>query len=140
MTQGEVFQCIYCLEWKAAGDFDREHVLPEAFGLYATNSPVLHLAVCVACNRHFGRTLDLVPLTNFPTDAHGDRATAYMTRGLAKWKHDREAAMADLTSALECAADPELQAQVRQLRASVSLTTIEGLAHLESWSQPRRMN
>jgi hypothetical protein len=50
--------CLYCLETKELGSFNREHVIPEAFGKFEDNL-VLHGTVCTACNSHFGRTLDL---------------------------------------------------------------------------------
>jgi len=51
-------RCIYCLEDKDASAFKgREHVTPQAFGLF-TNNLVLK-CVCDDCNRYFGRELDL---------------------------------------------------------------------------------
>lgn len=50
--------CIYCLNDKPAADFNREHVIPEAFGKFENNF-VLHETVCTDCNSSFGRTLDL---------------------------------------------------------------------------------
>jgi hypothetical protein len=52
-------RCIYCLIDKPRSEFNREHVLPEAFGRFR-NAPVLHEAVCEHCNSYFGSTLDLV--------------------------------------------------------------------------------
>jgi hypothetical protein len=51
-------QCIYCLERE--GPFTAEHVIPEAFGLFGTQTLVLNDAVCNGCNQKFGGTLDLV--------------------------------------------------------------------------------
>jgi hypothetical protein len=45
------------LEDKPAEQFNREHVVPEAFGLFEQN--LVLECVCRACNDHFGRTLDL---------------------------------------------------------------------------------
>jgi hypothetical protein len=50
--------CLYCLETKEPGGFNREHVVPEGFGKFDGNS-VLHSTVCADCNSYFGRTLDL---------------------------------------------------------------------------------
>ena len=49
--------CIYCKESKSASDFDREHVLPKAFGKFR-DTLVLHDAVCKECNQYFGNILD----------------------------------------------------------------------------------
>lgn len=51
-------ECIYCMQTKSADMFNREHVLPEAFGGYE-HARVLNGAVCEDCNSHFGRTIDL---------------------------------------------------------------------------------
>ncbi len=51
-------RCIYCL--RNEGPYSTEHVIPEAFGLYGSNTMVLNDAVCDKCNQDFGRTLDLV--------------------------------------------------------------------------------
>lgn len=50
--------CADCLEAKEQARFDREHVVPEAFGKFEHNF-VLHDTVCADCNAYFGRTLDL---------------------------------------------------------------------------------
>jgi hypothetical protein len=39
--------------------FDREHVIPEAFGTFEPTSFVLYETVCKDCNHYFGCTLDL---------------------------------------------------------------------------------
>jgi len=48
--------CIYCKE--SDKPFDREHVMPEAFGTFEPDSPVL-VCVCKECNGYFGRNLEL---------------------------------------------------------------------------------
>jgi HNH endonuclease len=48
--------CIYCL--REGQEFDREHVIPEAFGTFEPTSFILYNAVCRECNNWFGRTLD----------------------------------------------------------------------------------
>ncbi len=50
--------CIYCL--RKAGPFTKEHVIPQAFGLFGPATMVLKKAVCHDCNQGFGRDLDLV--------------------------------------------------------------------------------
>jgi hypothetical protein len=50
-------QCVYCLVTKDLSEFNREHVLPEAFGKYEGNL-VLNKRVCVACNDYFSKHLD----------------------------------------------------------------------------------
>ena len=49
--------CIYCRSNQAHDEFNREHVVPEAFGRYK-GALVLHDTVCIKCNDYFGRTLD----------------------------------------------------------------------------------
>jgi HNH endonuclease len=49
--------CLYCEERKSSDEFNREHVLQEAFGTYEDNL-VLRGCVCTACNDYFSRALD----------------------------------------------------------------------------------
>lgn len=49
--------CIYCHAPKTPDEFNREHVLPVAFGTYAGNL-VLHGRVCALCNDYFSKQLD----------------------------------------------------------------------------------
>ncbi len=51
--------CIYCRDIKEPSQFNREHVVPEAFGRFE-GALVLHDIVCVDCNDYFGRTLDRI--------------------------------------------------------------------------------
>jgi len=48
--------CIYCR--RDDQEFDREHVIPQAYGTFAPQSFILYDAVCKPCNNYFGRTLD----------------------------------------------------------------------------------
>lgn len=57
-SKGIPITCLYCEETKTPDKFNREHVLPEAFGKYENNHYVLHRRVCSACNSHFGTYLD----------------------------------------------------------------------------------
>ena len=50
-------RCIYCLANKPESQFNREHVIPEAFGVFQQN--LVLDCVCQACNDFFGRDLDL---------------------------------------------------------------------------------
>jgi hypothetical protein len=50
--------CLYCHEIKDANAFNREHVVPEAFGKFEGNF-VLREVVCAACNKYFGDHLDI---------------------------------------------------------------------------------
>lgn len=50
-------RCIYCLAEKDEVDFDREHVIPRAFGTFDTDTMVL-TCVCKKCNGEFGTTID----------------------------------------------------------------------------------
>ena len=48
--------CIYC---RATGVvFDRDHVIPEAFGMFENNFVLT--CVCKSCNKFFGDELELV--------------------------------------------------------------------------------
>jgi hypothetical protein len=49
--------CIYCLERKPDEAFDREHVIPQAFGKFERN--LVLDCVCKACNQYFANTIDL---------------------------------------------------------------------------------
>jgi hypothetical protein len=52
-------RCIYCLEKKDASHYTgREHVIPQAFGLFDSNNFVLK-CVCDACNKCFGDGIDM---------------------------------------------------------------------------------
>ncbi len=48
--------CIYCK--KSGVSFNREHVIPEAFGRFDSNNLVLHDTVCQDCNTFFSRELE----------------------------------------------------------------------------------
>lgn len=50
--------CIYCLRRLDAQEFNREHVLSEAFGAFH-QAPVLHHCVCRECNQFFGDHLEV---------------------------------------------------------------------------------
>jgi hypothetical protein len=49
--------CIYCREFKTASDFNREHVVPDAFGRY--EGAFVLTTVCSTCNAYFGDRLDI---------------------------------------------------------------------------------
>jgi hypothetical protein len=50
-------RCIYCLETKPVEEFNKEHVLQDAFGRFAHGLTLI--CVCSSCNSEFGRTIDL---------------------------------------------------------------------------------
>jgi hypothetical protein len=50
-------RCIYCLEDKPEAAFNREHVIPQAFGRFENN--LVLDCVCKECNDFFAETLDL---------------------------------------------------------------------------------
>lgn len=50
-------RCIYCLDEKDDAEFDREHVIPQAFGTFDSDTLVID-CVCKECNSLFGRTID----------------------------------------------------------------------------------
>jgi hypothetical protein len=51
-------KCVYCGETKPLSEFNRGHVIPQAFGRFEDNL-VLHEAECLACNDLFGKSLEL---------------------------------------------------------------------------------
>jgi hypothetical protein len=48
---------MYCR--RSEQEFDREHVIPEAFGTFEPVSFILYGGVCKGCNNYFGRNLDI---------------------------------------------------------------------------------
>lgn len=50
-------KCIYC--GSEENEFNREHVIPQAFGTFEPESFVLYDAVCKSCNQYFGDTLEI---------------------------------------------------------------------------------
>jgi len=52
-------ECIYCRRLLSAAEFNREHVISDAFGTFEPDTPVLHNAVCRDCNQHFGDHLEV---------------------------------------------------------------------------------
>lgn len=50
-------RCIYC--GSNDNEFDREHVIPQAFGTFEPESFILNDAVCRPCNNYFGATLEI---------------------------------------------------------------------------------
>lgn len=54
----DIFTCIYCLEKKPSDKFNREHVIPEAFGIFGKNLVLYENQVCGTCNDHFGATIE----------------------------------------------------------------------------------
>lgn len=55
----ELFRCIYCVKDLERSAFNREHVMPESFGLFGPSTLVLHETVCTECNSYFGRRLEM---------------------------------------------------------------------------------
>jgi hypothetical protein len=51
-------KCIYCHDVKDESAFNREHVIPEAFGTFEQNM-VLHHVVCETCNTYFADHLEI---------------------------------------------------------------------------------
>src|SRR5579859_2011619 len=50
-------RCIYCLEDKDDGAFNRDHVIPEAFGMFDEN--LVLSCVCRECNQFFGDGIEM---------------------------------------------------------------------------------
>src|SRR5215208_2756526 len=50
-------RCIYCKVEKHAQEFNIEHVIPRAFGMFEQNF-TLKNTVCEACNTYFSRELE----------------------------------------------------------------------------------
>lgn len=55
--EAELRTCVYCKRSLLPDAFNREHVLPRAFGSFQPSSPVIE-CVCRVCNSDFGRRLD----------------------------------------------------------------------------------
>jgi len=58
--------CMYCRS--TDGPFHREHVMPQAFGTFEPESPILRDCVCVQCNNFFGGALEM-PLSRDSLEA-----------------------------------------------------------------------
>jgi len=58
MNSPSLRKCIYCLEEKPAEEFNREHVINEAFGTYDEDTMTLD-CVCRDCNQALGDSIDL---------------------------------------------------------------------------------
>jgi hypothetical protein len=50
-------RCIYCMVEKPEADFNRDHVIPEAFGVFEGNFVLT--CVCTDCNTFFGQTVEI---------------------------------------------------------------------------------
>ncbi|HEX6371847.1 MAG TPA: HNH endonuclease [Longimicrobium sp.] len=50
--------CVYCLNEKPVAEFNREHVVPQAFGVFSHNLVLSH-CVCAGCNSYFSGTVDI---------------------------------------------------------------------------------
>jgi hypothetical protein len=50
-------ECIYCRQIKSEAEFNREHVIPQAFGKFDGQNLVL-TCVCIECNDYFAREFD----------------------------------------------------------------------------------
>lgn len=50
--------CVYCGEHKDESDFNKEHIIPEALGLFGTETMTLKKVVCCECNTKFSRTFE----------------------------------------------------------------------------------
>ena len=61
--------CIYCLRVSEETEFDREHVIPAAFGRFERNLTLLNL-VCRQCNQQLGNTLDRILARGSPEGLH----------------------------------------------------------------------
>jgi hypothetical protein len=57
MPSSELIQCIYCSTEFPSESFNRDHVLPRAFGAFDNNFTLD--CVCTACNNYFSKHLEL---------------------------------------------------------------------------------
>lgn len=51
------YTCIYCKHTKLKKEFNREHVIPQAFGKFVDNITLTN-KVCEECNQKYGNTID----------------------------------------------------------------------------------
>lgn len=51
-------RCVYCLDEKSISEFNRDHVIPESFGTFGSNTPTLINLVCRDCNQYFGNNVE----------------------------------------------------------------------------------
>jgi len=58
MTKKRSATCVYCGASPSTAKFNREHVVPEAFGMFEDNF-VLHGVVCRKCNSYFSGELEI---------------------------------------------------------------------------------
>lgn len=56
-SASDTHQCIWCLLEKPTTDFNREHVVPQAFGHFEDNFTLIN-SVCCDCNGFFSRELE----------------------------------------------------------------------------------
>ena len=72
-------RCIWCLQDKETAAFNREHVIPQAFGTFENNFTLVN-AVCCECNSFFSRELEPTlardSLEGFDRYHHGQKATS----------------------------------------------------------------
>lgn len=54
----ERIKCIYCIQEKPPGDFNKEHVVPVSYGRFKGALTLID-TVCTSCNGFFGDSLDL---------------------------------------------------------------------------------
>ncbi len=73
--------CIYCTTDDATHFGGVEHVIPQSFGTFGSNTPTLS-CVCDRCNGYFGRSLDqnlaretLEGISRYIRSHHGPRRT-----------------------------------------------------------------
>lgn len=53
-------KCIYCLKDKSSSQYQkREHVIPQCYGKFTPNNPILYKTVCDECNQYFGEKIEL---------------------------------------------------------------------------------
>ena len=77
-------RCIYCKQVDV--QFNREHVIPEAFGTFGADTMILEGQVCKPCNSTLGGRLDLV----LARDSWESRLRSQMLAGQGgRHGHDR---------------------------------------------------
>jgi hypothetical protein len=56
----KLYKCVYCLQDKPESEFNKEHVTPQAFGMFQQNLTLHNNQVCKRCNKFFSDEMETV--------------------------------------------------------------------------------